>query len=63
VPIVRNYVGDEFSWDVNLILLKEEVPALRLGAAGRLGWTTWLGTRRSARNAADLILNPYVNAA
>jgi type VI secretion system protein ImpH len=63
VPIVRNYVGDEFSWDVNLILLQEEVPKLRLGQAGRLGWTSWLGTRRSERNADDLLLNPYVNAA
>ncbi|MBV8652883.1 MAG: type VI secretion system baseplate subunit TssG [Alphaproteobacteria bacterium] len=63
VPIVRNYVGDEFSWDVNLILLKEEVPALRLGEAGLLGWTTWLGTRRSERDADDLLLDPYFNAA
>jgi type VI secretion system protein ImpH len=63
VPLVRDYVGDEFSWDVNLILLKDEVPQLRLGEAGRLGWTSWLGTRRSERDAADLVLNPYVNAA
>jgi len=63
VPIVRNYVGDEFSWDVNLILLKDEVPELRLGQAGLLGWTSWLGTRHSEREAVDLVLNPYVNAA
>jgi type VI secretion system protein ImpH len=63
VPIVRNYVGDEFSWDVNLILRKEEVPALRLGAAGLLGWTSWLGTRRSERDATDLLLDPYAGAA
>ncbi len=63
VPIVRNYVGDEFSWDVNLILLKDEVPELRLGKAGLLGWTSWLGTRRSERDAADLLLTPYRSAA
>jgi type VI secretion system protein ImpH len=63
VPIVRNYIGDEFSWDVNLILRKEEVPPLKLGEAGLLGWTTWLGTRRSQRDADDLLLNPYPSAA
>jgi type VI secretion system protein ImpH len=63
VPIVRNYIGDEFSWDVNLILRKEEVPQLRLGQAGLLGWTSWIGTRHSQRDADDLLLNPYVTAA
>lgn len=63
VPIVRNYVGDEFSWDVNLILLKDEVPALKLGQAGLLGWTTWLGTRRSECDAGELLLDPYFHAA
>jgi type VI secretion system protein ImpH len=63
VPIIRNYVGDEFSWDVNLILLENEVPELRLGQAGLLGWTTWLGTRRSEQDAAELLLNPYRSAA
>jgi type VI secretion system protein ImpH len=63
VPIVRNYVGDEFSWDVNLILKRDEVPELRLGQAGLLGWTSWLGTRRSERDANDLLLEPYRSAA
>ena len=63
VPIIRNYVGDEFSWDVNLVLQRDEVPQLRLGAAGLLGWTSWLGTRRSERDADDLLLTPYPAAA
>lgn len=39
---VRNYVGEELEWDVCLILKREEVPQICLGAQGQLGWTTWL---------------------
>jgi type VI secretion system protein ImpH len=63
VPLVRNYIGDELDWDVMLILFREEVPSLRLGQAGRLGWTTWLGARRKESDANDLVLEPYLNAA
>ena len=58
VAIVRNYVGDEYVWDLQLILCKEEVPALRLGALARLGWTSWLGARVEDNDADDLILDP-----
>ena len=57
VPIVRNYAGDTLIWDVNLILGAEQVPAIRLGQQGRLGWTTWLMPRRVATDAADLRLD------
>jgi type VI secretion system protein ImpH len=59
-PIVRNYIGDELSWDVNLILKRREVPGVQLGRSGRLGWTGWIGTRRKESDAADLILEPHV---
>ena len=58
IAIVRNYVGDEYAWDLQLILKKEEVPALTLGESARLGWTTWLGQRRGDKDADDLILDP-----
>lgn len=58
VAVVRNYVGDEYVWDLQLVLRKEEVPALRLGASARLGWTSWLGARVEDRDADDLILDP-----
>ncbi len=61
--IVRNYVWDEFTWDVNLILKKEEVPPLRLGAGARLGWTSWLGERTADTDADDLTLDPTAVAA
>jgi type VI secretion system protein ImpH len=62
-PIVRNYIGDELSWDVNLILLKREVPGVRLGEGAMLGWTSWLGVRSFESDAAELILEPHLDAA
>jgi type VI secretion system protein ImpH len=55
---VRNYVGFEFDWDVQLVLARDEVPGIRLGREGQLGWTTWLGARRADTDAGDLILSP-----
>jgi type VI secretion system protein ImpH len=53
---VLNYVGYELSCEMHLVLKREEVPAVRLGAAGRLGWTSWLGSRRESTDATDLRL-------
>ncbi|HTN73619.1 MAG TPA: type VI secretion system baseplate subunit TssG, partial [Pirellulaceae bacterium] len=58
VALVRNYVGDEFDWDLQLILQKEEVPGFRLGEAGRLGYTTWINSKPAKKNPDDLALNP-----
>ena len=56
--IVRNYAGDAWIWDLQLVLKGDEVPPLRLGEFGALGWTTWLGDRNPATNADDLVLRP-----
>jgi type VI secretion system protein ImpH len=56
---IRNYGGDELSWDVQLILKAEEVPQLRLGQTGRLGWTTWLSSKALEEDADDLVLRPF----
>jgi type VI secretion system protein ImpH len=53
---VLNYVGYELSCEMHLVLKREEVPAVRLGAAGRLGWTSWIGRRREPTDATDLHL-------
>lgn len=53
---VLNYCGQHFYWDAQLVLEASEVPATRLGKAGRLGWTTWLQTGTPATDADDLIL-------
>lgn len=72
VAMVRNYIGDEFVWDIQLILDNTQVPPeislkptseqseISLNGAAQLGWTMWLGPRQTQQPAADLILNPYV---
>jgi type VI secretion system protein ImpH len=57
VDWVRFYFCFEFEWDVRLALARGEVPETRPGRYGRLGWTTWLGTRRSLTDAEDLVLD------
>lgn len=52
---VRFYVGEEYDWDVQLILAKPEVPALMLGDYNKLGLTTWLGA--IAKDADNVIIN------
>jgi type VI secretion system protein ImpH len=57
VDWVRFYLSFELDWDLRLHLACNQVPALQLGVAGQLGWTTWLGQRRTSDNAADLVLD------
>jgi type VI secretion system protein ImpH len=50
--LVRLFTNEEWSWQVRLLLEPEQVPALRLGEGGWLGWTSWLGSRTQvARDA------------
>lgn len=44
--LVRLYTNDEWSWHVRLLLEPSDIPQVRLGASGWLGWTSWLGKRR-----------------
>lgn len=57
LAVVRNYVGDEFAWDLQLVLERDDVPAIELGKSGHLGWTTWLGQRQEASDADDVVIN------
>ena len=43
---MRNLVGDEFEWDVCLVLARARIPSLRLDGNGHLGWTSWLPGKR-----------------
>jgi type VI secretion system protein ImpH len=58
VAWVRTYLCFELDWDVRLLLQRDEVPRLELGTRARLGWTSWLGRRRSPTPAGDLHLDP-----
>lgn len=57
---MHQLLGDEFDWDAELVLRKEEVPVTRLGQVqgngSRLGWCAWLGRQTRARDAADVRL-------
>jgi type VI secretion system protein ImpH len=57
VAWVRNYVGIELAWEARLVLRKDKVPTARLGAASRLGWTSWIGERMTNSDAGDLVLD------
>ena len=56
---VRNYVGLEIAWDVQLVLKRDDVPSTQLGVGGRLGWTSWLAMPavRRNRDPDDVILD------
>jgi type VI secretion system protein ImpH len=57
VDWVRLYLCFELDWDVRLLLKHDQVPPMVLGRDGQLGWTTWLGRRRSHEDAGDLCLD------
>ncbi|MGH8260657.1 MAG: type VI secretion system baseplate subunit TssG, partial [Steroidobacteraceae bacterium] len=52
--LVRLYTNDEWTWQLRLLLRDVEVPGIRLGSAGQLGWTTWLGGR--GQTADDVLI-------
>ncbi len=54
---IREYCGEEFGVSGVTRLEAADVPSLRLGEAGRLGWSSWLGRRQTAAPADDLSLN------
>ena len=58
IALVRNYLGDEFDWDLRLILQRAEVRPAQLGAFGQLGWTMWMAHQLPDHDVGDLCLNP-----
>lgn len=60
VGLTRFYAGQEWDFDVQLILQAAEVPACRLGETGkqapRLGWSTWLKPQECYRDAEEAVL-------
>ena len=58
IALVRNYVGDELGWELELVLQKNEIPPTNIGEQGLLGWTTWLACESRGGDADDLVLRP-----
>ncbi|WUR11058.1 type VI secretion system baseplate subunit TssG [[Empedobacter] haloabium] len=59
---VHQYAGLALDWEVRLVLKKEQVPRLQLGAM-RLGWTTYLASAPAAHDADRLTLRGAAVAA
>ncbi len=55
---VRQYVGFDFVWDVQLVHAGAEIVGIRLGADQRLGLATWLGATAGHRSRDDLVFAP-----
>ncbi|UCC98192.1 MAG: type VI secretion system baseplate subunit TssG [Phycisphaerales bacterium] len=53
---VRNYLGDEFRWELQLILKAVEVPDVSLDGTAQLGWSAWLGAKKLEADADGLVL-------
>lgn len=58
VAAVKTYIGEEKAWDVQLVLKCADVPSTRLGQAGRMGLSTWIGTPRRDADADQVVLRP-----
>jgi type VI secretion system protein ImpH len=52
--LVRLFTNEEWYWHVRLLLEPADIPPLRLGHSGWLGWTSWLGPRREV--ARDCVI-------
>lgn len=55
--LVRNYIGDELLWDLNLVLKQEETPSWGLGGQ-QLGQSAWMDNAGVHENPRDLTLQP-----
>lgn len=55
---VRSYVGLHLDWDLRLVLVKEQMPPLRLGGATRMGWSSWLASAAPARDLDQMLIDP-----
>jgi len=55
--LVRQWVGLEFDWDLQLILARQDVPRLQLARTGELGRSCWLGRFKKTSDADDLVID------
>ncbi|KVN29712.1 type VI secretion protein [Burkholderia pyrrocinia] len=54
---VREYVGIEFDWEVQLELAHDAVPSAALGSPHGIGRSAWLGRRVEPGPARDLVID------
>lgn len=59
--LVRFYVGPAVSFDVQLVLLRSEIPQTQLSAqscVGQIGWNIWALSRPPPQDSDDAIFDP-----
>ena len=54
--LVKNYIGNELMWDVNLVLKKDAIPDAEIGLGTSLGRSVWLAEEHPQADADDLVL-------
>jgi type VI secretion system protein ImpH len=61
VELVRLYVGDEYDFDIQPVLRRDQIPPVALGLARtiRLGWSMWLTTRAGERDAEAAVFSAW----
>jgi type VI secretion system protein ImpH len=55
---VRAFVGYEYVWEVELVILREEAPPARLGGEERLGWSSWMGSAMNGDTVTGMVYEP-----
>jgi type VI secretion system protein ImpH len=58
VEWVRAFVGYEYVWEVELVILREEAPPARLGGEERLGWSSWMGSAMNSDTVTGMVYEP-----
>jgi type VI secretion system protein ImpH len=59
--LIRLYCGPSLSFEIQLILAKEDVPEARLQGSspvGRLGWDLWVRQAPAANDSSDAVFDP-----
>ncbi|MDR0786993.1 MAG: type VI secretion system baseplate subunit TssG [Gemmatimonadota bacterium] len=56
--LARFYSHDQFDFEIQLVLARVDVPGIVFGddSSAALGWSTWIRTRESVRDADDTVL-------
>lgn len=55
---VRNFIGFEYAWDVQLVLAAEEVPQAQLDGTHQLGYAAWLERAETSTPVSGMSFEP-----
>ncbi len=58
---VRNFVGFEYAWEVQLLLSADEVPMATLDGGHQLGYTSWLARSDTTLDVGGMSFEPEMH--